>query len=65
MINLQSRRVLRTADVCAFCGMSRASLHRRRAQHDFPPPIKLGPQMIGWRLEDVERWISERPTAGK
>ncbi|WP_231365736.1 AlpA family transcriptional regulator [Thioalkalivibrio sp. ALMg3] len=30
---------------------------------DFPQPVRLSPGCTRWRLEDVERWESERGAA--
>lgn len=56
-----SRLILRKKDICHECGFSIATLDRLRASRTFPPPIRLGPQLIGWRRQVVEEWLSQRP----
>lgn len=56
--------ILRTRAVLALIGLSRTSLWRRVKAGDFPPPVRLGgkgSRAVGWRREDVERWLAERP----
>ena len=56
-------RLLSTADVCARLGVGRSTLIRWREDPDFPRPLQLGPQRIGWRSTEISRWIDGRPTA--
>jgi predicted DNA-binding transcriptional regulator AlpA len=30
------------------------------AQGNFPKPLKLGPRITAWRVEDIREWIVER-----
>lgn len=30
---------------------------------DFPRPIKLGPQLVRWRLDELEAWEASRERA--
>ena len=58
------RAILREPEVLALIGLSRTSLWRRRQAGDFPAPVRLGGQgsrAVGWRREDVERWLATRP----
>lgn len=55
--------VLRKREVCKLLGISLATLDRRRVQGDFPPPIKLGEQAVGWPMASVQAWIDSRPMA--
>jgi prophage regulatory protein len=52
--------VLRTTDVCSSLRISRTTLHRLRERGDFPPPIKLGPNSVGWLSSDVQAWLESR-----
>jgi Prophage CP4-57 regulatory protein (AlpA) len=41
--------------------MSRSSIYRAMADDGFPKPIKLTSRSIGWRREQVDEWIANRP----
>ena len=56
-------RILRPREVCEVLGLSRTTLWRRTRDGDFPPPIRLGANFIGWRSTDVEGWLQGRPEA--
>ena len=55
--------ILRPAQVAERLAITRSTLNRWRQRDDFPKPLRLGPQAIGWRRADIERWLSDRPTA--
>ncbi len=44
---------------------NRMTLHRWIVGNDFPKPIKIGPNSIAWRVDDVESWLAERARASK
>lgn len=58
-----TREILRLPDVLEMIGVGRRTLYRWSRNGDFPAPIQLGPNSIGWRRADVEEWIESRPTA--
>ena len=39
-------------------GMSKAVVYRRIKDSGFPRPVKIGPRISAWKLEDVEAWIA-------
>ena len=43
--------------------ISVATLDRMRVRGDFPAPIKLGEQALGWTMASVQAWIDSRPVA--
>ena len=55
--------ILRPVHVCDRLGVSRSTLIRLRRQADFPRPLQISAQAIGWRAEDIDAWIDARPTA--
>ncbi len=57
-------RFLRLPEVKLRVGLSRSSLYLRMAQGTFVKPIRLGPNSVAWREEDIDRWMTERITAG-
>ena len=56
----ETPRVIRTRDLCDRLGLSRTTLHRLRERGDFPEPIQLGPNSVGWLSSDVQAWIESR-----
>ena len=56
--------VIRISDVITQTGLPRSSLYAKVKEGNFPRPIKLGARAVGWRVDDVEAWISARPEGG-
>ena len=57
-------RILRTPEVVETTGLSKTTIWRRVRGRDFPAPVKLGSlatRSIGWRQEEIKRWIEDRP----
>ncbi len=52
-------------DTARVCGLTPTTLDRIRKSGDFPLPVRLGPQRIGWRQSDLDAWIASRPLAGR
>ena len=44
--------------------LSRSHLYALMKEGRFPRPVKLGRRAVGWRVEDVEAWITARPQGG-
>ena len=53
--------VLSPRAAAAFLGLHVTTLWRMRRAGDFPAPIELSIQRIGWRRADLERWLASRP----
>lgn len=49
--------LLSTQVVLACTNLSRSQLYRLRERNRFPQPVKTGPRDIGYRRDDIERWI--------
>lgn len=43
--------------------VSRATLWAWVKSEQFPSPVRLSPGCTAWRVEDVRRWMDERPSA--
>jgi prophage regulatory protein len=56
----QSALLRRTRDVCDSLRISRTTLHRLRERGDFPTPIRLGPNSVGFLASDVQAWLESR-----
>jgi len=52
----RSGRVVRHGEL----GLSKSTIYGMIAEGEFPAPVKLGKQAVGWRQADIERWKSER-----
>jgi prophage regulatory protein len=55
--------VLRMAQVTAATKLSRMTIYRLEKRGQFPARIQLSPNSVGWREDEVERWIESRPAA--
>ena len=55
------RRVLRRPEVEERTGKARSSLYAAIKKGEFPAPIRLGVNSVGWLEEDVENWLASRP----
>lgn len=56
-------RIYRAKQAAAYLSVSRATLHRLRAAKDFPAPVRLGPNSVGWTKESLDAWIDARQHA--
>ena len=52
--------LLRIDAVCAITGLSPATLHRLKAQGDFPRPVKITSYARAWKLSEIMDWIESR-----
>lgn len=57
------QKLLRRRDVEQRLGVSRSFIFSALARGEFPKPIKLGPQAMRWRIEDIDNWVAEREAA--
>jgi prophage regulatory protein len=53
--------ILRIADVTAKTGLSRASIWRKVRAGQFPAPIELSANSIGWPEREVAAWQTGLP----
>lgn len=44
----------------AIVPFSSATLWRKVSAGDFPKPVKLGPRITAWRVQDVRDWLNSR-----
>lgn len=56
-------QILKRRAVEAVTGLSRSSVYRLAAAGQFPKPIQIGPRAVGWRADEIDRWIEERTAA--
>ncbi|WP_132543654.1 helix-turn-helix transcriptional regulator [Plasticicumulans lactativorans] len=55
--------IIRPADIQAVAGISRTQAYDLERAGRFPRRIRLSARCVGWRMEDVQRWLAERPAA--
>lgn len=55
--------ILRIRDLVDAIGLSKARIYAMVAAGEFPQPIRLSPRATGWRRDEVEEWIANRPRA--
>ena len=52
-------RILRPRQLAELLGISLPTLYRWLKRDGFPPKLRLGPGVVGWREEDVRSWLDE------
>ena len=57
--------VLRRRQVEARTGLGRSSLYALIAGGQFPTPIRLSANTVGWLEHEIDGWISERAKASR
>jgi prophage regulatory protein len=55
--------VYRLERVCTIVGATPSTIWRWIRSGEFPPPIRIGKNMVGWRSDRVQDWIESRPIA--
>ena len=57
------RKILRPTDVYALTGYGRTQTYRksRDPDDDFPAPVQLGANAIGWFEDEISAWLNTRP----
>lgn len=50
------RRIMKTRDAAAFCGLSVNTLRNMREAGTIPAPLHLSERRIGWRIGDLLDW---------
>lgn len=54
-------RILRLNDVRKLLNLHKSTIYRMIKAGDFPAPIKLGPNSVGWKVTEIEEWLASRP----
>jgi len=55
--------MLRKREVVRLSGLSATSIWRLVRRGDFPKPLQLAPNAIGWRAGEVMAWLASRSIA--
>ena len=56
--------VIRLPEVMRLTGLGKSSIYDAMRTGDFPKSLKLTKRAIGWRADDVRRWIESRTSTG-
>jgi prophage regulatory protein len=57
--------IIRWPSLKSRVGLSRVTLWRMERAGKFPSRVRLGENSVGWRLDEVEEWLAERPRVGR
>jgi prophage regulatory protein len=52
-------KLLRRHQLEANLGISRSTIYQMMASGEFPKPLRIGRRAVGWRVEDIEKWLEE------
>ncbi len=55
-------RFLTMKQVCEITTYTPQHIYRMMRQNRFVPCVRLGQNRVAFRVEDIERWVSERQT---
>ena len=59
-----SSRIIRPEELVDRLGISRTTLWRLQKRGEFPPPLQLSPNAVGWSEAEITEWLESRPRAG-
>lgn len=59
---MNSTRILKLPAVMEATQLSRSSIYAFAKKGQFPAPVRLGENSVGWLSEEIEGWIAERAT---
>ena len=68
MTEMQSsaKRIIRQREVCNKLGLSKATIWAYvRTRDDFPKPIRLGANSVGWLESEIDAFIDARIAASR
>lgn len=58
-------RFLRVAEVIRLTALSRSQIWKLEKAGQFPRRRLLSAGCVGWRSDDIARWLAERPVASE
>lgn len=53
-------RIIRRKDIKTKVGFSSHYCVILEKRGEFPKRVRLGPQAVGWREDEVDKWLAER-----
>lgn len=60
----QPGKLLRLPAVMERCALSRSSIYAGVKNGTFFAPVRLSARVVGWREEEIDRWVAERVKLG-
>ncbi len=58
--SVSNDRIIRAKEVVEMTGLSRTTIWRMERNKSFPARVSLGKNSVGWKLSDIQKWISAR-----
>ena len=58
-------RLLRLPAVMERCALGRSSIYAGVRSGTFPAPVRLSARAVGFREDEIDRWVSERVKTGE
>lgn len=58
-------RIVLWPELAGLVPLSRVTIWKMRRANDFPQPVKLSPNRVGWKLSAVREWIASREMVGR
>lgn len=55
--------LIRLRGLIEMTGLSKSTIYRLEAAGQFPARVKLSERLVGWRSEEVSKWLSTRGRA--
>jgi prophage regulatory protein len=56
----RSSRIKRLKTAIDYVGLSRSTIYRLMKLGQFPTPLRLGPNSIGWDTADLDAWLDAK-----
>lgn len=53
-------KILRIKEVIGKVSLAQSTIYRMVADGDFPKPIPLAPNRVGWVESEIEDWLAEK-----
>ena len=58
--NTSNDRIIRAKEVVEMTGLSRTTIWRMERYKSFPARVSLGGNSVGWKLSEIQKWLSTR-----
>lgn len=58
---MKEQLVYRMTDLTRAIGLGKTKIYEMIKEGEFPRPIELGSNSVGWLVEDVKDWVKNRP----
>ena len=61
----RSTSIMRLPDVRRRVGLSRSTIYLRISRGEFPAPVRIGDNSVGWIASEIDDWIAARIEASR